>query len=190
MEVGPALRGHCLLGTDYYRTNEQLVHPDGHIHPVGEVFGYYVVMRDYFERYRLPIMHTETNMREPDAVAWMWKTWVNIQQLRRDGIPVCGMTWYSLTDQVDWDTALREQNGNVNPLGLYDLDRNIRNVGKAYKQLIQDWRDVLPAQSLCLSVPIVPPSQSSRLYALEQREEAAARREKQPTEASTPEMGP
>ena len=60
----------------------------------------------------------------------------------------------SLTDQVDWDTALREQNGNVNPLGLFDLDRNIRNVGKAYKQLIADWRNVLPAQSVCLVVPI------------------------------------
>jgi hypothetical protein len=70
------------------------------------------------------------------------------------GIPTVGFTWYSLTDQVDWDTALREQNGNVNPLGLFDLDRKIRNVGKAYKQLIADWRNVLPAQSVCLIVPI------------------------------------
>jgi hypothetical protein len=65
-----------------------------------------------------------------------------------------GFTWYSLTDQIDWDTALREKNGNVNPLGLFDLDRKIRNVGKAYKQLIADWRNVLPAQSVCLVVPI------------------------------------
>ena len=27
-------------------------------------------------------------------------------------------TWYSLQDQVDWDTALRENNGRVNPLGF------------------------------------------------------------------------
>jgi hypothetical protein len=74
--------------------------------------------------------------------------------LRNVGIPTVGFTWYSLTDQVDWDTALREQNGNVNPLGLFDLDRKIRNVGKAYKQLIADWRNVLPAQSVCLIVPI------------------------------------
>jgi len=37
-----------------------------------------------------------------------------------------GFTWYSLTDQVDWDIALRENKGTVNPLGLYDLDRQIR----------------------------------------------------------------
>ena len=75
-------------------------------------------------------------------------------RLRNVGIPTVGFTWYSLTDQIDWDTALREQNGNVNPLGLFDLDRKIRNVGKAYKQLIADWRNVLPASSVCLVVPI------------------------------------
>ena len=42
----------------------------------------------------------------------------------------------------------------MNPLGLFDLDRKIRNVGKAYKQLIADWRNVLPASSVCLIVPI------------------------------------
>ena len=85
-------------------------------------------------------MHTETNLREgptgDEAVQWLWKEWANVLRLRNVGIPTVGFTWYSLTDQVDWDTALREQNGNVNPLGLFDLDRNIRNVGKAYKQLI------------------------------------------------------
>ena len=55
-------------------------------------------------------------------------------RVRNDGVPMVGFTWYSLTDQVDWDTALREENGHVNPLGLYDLDRKIRPVGRAYKQ--------------------------------------------------------
>lgn len=34
---------------------------------------------------------------------------------------------------ADWDTALREDNGCVNPLGLYDLERRIRPVGEAYR---------------------------------------------------------
>ena len=42
----------------------------------------------------------------------------------------------------------------LEPLGLFDLNRKMRNVGKAYKQLIADWRNVLPAQSVCLIVPI------------------------------------
>jgi beta-glucosidase len=158
------MKQHCILGNDYYRTNEHRVHPDGRTEAAGEVFGYCEITRQYHNRYRLPIMHTETNLREgpngDEAVHWLWKEWANVLRLRNVGIPTVGFTWYSLTDQTDWDTALREQNGNVNPVGLYDLDRNPRNVGKAYKELIRDWRDVLPASSMCLAVPIVPPSQS------------------------------
>jgi hypothetical protein len=103
-------------------------------------------------------MHTETNIAEgpngDEAVNWLWKEWANVLRVRNDGVPVVGFTWYSLTDQVDWDTALREDNGRVFKVGLYDLDRNIRNVGRAYKQLIADWRNVLPASSVCLVVPI------------------------------------
>ncbi|MDQ3139851.1 MAG: glycoside hydrolase family 1 protein, partial [Pseudomonadota bacterium] len=115
----------------------------------------------------------------------------NVLRLRNVGIPTVGFTWYSLTDQIDWDSALREQNGNVNPLGLFDLDRNIRNVGKAYKQLIADWREVLPASSVCLVVPIVPPSQAGGLHAREQEQEAAARNKNEEKQAaSAPELGP
>ena len=73
--------------------------------------------------------------------AWLWKTWAIIQQLRKDAVPICGMTWYSLTDQIDWDTALVEHAGRVNPLGLFDLDRRIRPAGEAYRRLISEWRD-------------------------------------------------
>ena len=77
-----------------------------------------------------------------------------------------------MTDQDDWDSALREKNGNVNPLGLFDLDRKIRPVGRAYKRLIEQWRDVLPTQSMCLAVPLVMPSDAERPYAVEQRARA------------------
>jgi len=55
--------------------------------------------------------------------------------------------------------ALREDTGQVDPVGLFDLDRNIRSVGKAYKKLISDWKEVLPTQSVCLQVPIVLPNE-------------------------------
>jgi beta-glucosidase len=87
-------------------------------------------------------------------------------------VPIVGFTWYSLTDQVDWDVALREERGTVNPLGLYDLDRNIRAVGKSYKQLIEDWREVLPTQSVCLVVPVVHPDEYHEPIAKRLRERA------------------
>jgi hypothetical protein len=63
-----------------------------------------------------------------------------------------GFTWYSLIDQVDWDTTLREDNGKVNSLGLYDINRNIRVVGKAYKKIIDLWQPVLDKEPFGLQL--------------------------------------
>ncbi len=168
------LKQHCIMGNDYYITNEHRVAPDGRTWAAGDVFGYDEITRQYHDRYKLPVMHTETNMREgpngDEAVQWLWKQWANVLRVRNSGVPTVGFTWYSLTDQVDWDTALRENNGNVNPLGLYDLDRNIRPVGRAYKQLIQEWQNLLPAQSVCLTVPLVLPDEYDDPSARRRRE--------------------
>ena len=170
------LKHHCLMGNDYYMTNEHLVSPDGSMQSSGEIFGYAVITRQYHERYRLPVMHTETNLCEgpnrDEAVKWLRKEWANVLRVRNDGVPIVGFTWYSLTDQVDWDTALRQNNGHVNALGLYDLDRNIRAVGEAYRTLIRDWREVLPTQSVCLQVPVVMPSEHDQDWARRQRTHA------------------
>jgi beta-glucosidase len=168
------LKHHCIMGNDYYVTNEHRVAADGSMRPAYEVFGYNEITRQYYDRYRLPVMHTETNFLEgpngDEAVNWLWKQWANVLRVRNSGVPMVGFTWYSLTDQVDWDSALRQDNGRVNALGLYDLDRQIRPVGKAYQQLIADWRDVLPAQSVCLNVPLVPPHAYEEAWALRQRD--------------------
>jgi len=172
------LKHQCIMGNDYYRTNEHRVRPDGSTTASGEVFGYHVITSQYHDRYQLPVMHTETNLwqgpKGDEAVHWLYKEWANVMRVRNDGVPIIGFTWYSLTDQVDWDTALRENHGNVNPLGLFDLQRNIRPVGTAYKQLIADWCEVLPAQSVCLQIPLVLPSDADQPWA--QRQLARARR--------------
>lgn len=160
------LRHHSILGNDYYPTNEHYVSADGTTHASGEIFGYAVITHKYYDRYRLPVMHTETNLLEgpkgDEVVHWLRKQWANVLRVRNSGVPIIGFTWYSLTDQVDWDIALREERGTVNPLGLFDLNRNIRPVGEAYRNLIRDWCAVLPTQSMCLHVPIVMPNEAYR----------------------------
>ena len=141
------VKGRCIMGNDYYVTNEHIVHPDGHTQAAGEIFGYYVITSQYYRRYRLPIMHTETNIRMPACTEWLLKQWANVHRLKYDGIPVVGFTWYSLTHQVDWDSALRDDAGRVNELGLYDLHRNIMPVGEAYKKLISQWQDIITEES-------------------------------------------
>lgn len=143
---------NSVMGNDYYITNEHMVYHDGNTGPSGDIFGYYAITHQYFNRYRLPVMHTETNLVEPDSVPWLRRQWANALRLKQDGVPLIGFTWYSLTDQVDWDSALRENNGNVNRLGLYDADRKIRPVGEAYKTLIQIWKGMLSMESYGLHV--------------------------------------
>lgn len=141
------VKARCIMGNDYYVTNEHLVHPDGHTQASGEIFGYYVLTNQYYNRYKLPIMHTETNIKMPACKEWLLKQWANLHRLKQDGVPIVGFTWYSLLHQVDWDSALRNDAGNINELGLYDLDRNIMPVGVAYKHLIKEWKDILLEES-------------------------------------------
>ncbi|QFU16468.1 family 1 glycosylhydrolase [Microvirga thermotolerans] len=181
-----SLRHHCIMGNDYYITNEHRVQANGITRAAGDVFGYDEITRQYYDRYRLPVMHTETNIVEgPDgdeAVNWLWKQWANVLRIRNTGVPVVGFTWYSLTDQVDWDVALRQENNRITPVGLFDLDRNIRPVGRAYRQLIRDWRDVLPAQSVCLRVPVALPSEYDERPVRRQREVTRAMRQNEEEE--------
>ncbi|WP_211166303.1 family 1 glycosylhydrolase [Mucilaginibacter robiniae] len=144
------VKAKCIMGNDYYVTNEHLVHADGSTSASGEIFGYYIITQQYYNRYKLPVMHTETNIAEPQAVAWLKKEWANLYRFKQDGFPIVGFTWFSLIDQVDWDSALRDDAGRVNALGLYDLDRKIRPVGEAYKKLIEVWRPVLAEESFGL----------------------------------------
>lgn len=168
------LRHHCIMGNDYYVTNEHRVAPDGRTRAAGDIFGYDEITRQYHARYGLPLMHTETNRNEgasgAEAVEWLWKQWANVLRIRNDGVPTLGFTWYSLIDQVDWDTALREENNRVNPLGLFDMNRNIRAVGTAYKDLIHQWENVLPTQSVCLRVPLVLPKEYDEPFARRRRD--------------------
>ncbi len=132
--------GYQIMGNDYYGRNERIVLPDGQMLESEDVLGWYNITRTYYERYRKPVMHTETNTFDAERnVVWLWKQWINILRMRQDGVPVLGFTWYSLIDQIDWDTGLTEKNNRVNACGLYDLERRPRPVAEAYRQLLQEF---------------------------------------------------
>lgn len=169
---------HCVLGTDYYPANERRVDADGVRHPAGETLGYDDIVAQYHNRYRLPVMHTETSVPQgldgEASVNWLWKEWANALRVRNNGVPLVGFTWFPLIDQVGWSESGRITAGDprdtVNPVGLYDVERNLRPVGAAYRELIRDWRHLLPAQSVCLLMPIVLPSEYHEPMAQRRRE--------------------
>jgi beta-glucosidase/6-phospho-beta-glucosidase/beta-galactosidase len=135
--------GYQVMGNDYYGRNERIILPDGSYCGGEDVYGWYYITKDYYDRYHKPVMQTETNVfNADDAPAWLWKQWMNVLSMRKQGVPVCGFTWYSLTDQIDWDIALAEKNGNINECGLYDLNRKPRPVADAYKMLLKEFGQI------------------------------------------------
>ena len=66
---------------------------------------------------------------------------------------------------------MREKNGNVNALGLFDLDRRIRPVGAAYRKIVREWGGVLPTQSISLRLPVFSPSEQQAAYEHARHEE-------------------
>ncbi|HEU4697644.1 MAG TPA: family 1 glycosylhydrolase [Gemmatimonadales bacterium] len=131
--------GRRWLGLDYYATCEQLVHGDGRTEPAPVRAGLAAVATAFHERYRRPLFIAETAAVDAVAPGWLAEQWRETLALRRAGVPVTGFTWYGLTDVVDWRWLLTQDRGDVDPMGLYDLQRGLRPVGRAYQELITEW---------------------------------------------------
>ena len=136
------VRERSILGIDYYQWNEKVINSDGRPEMLGELFGWHVITQQYYDRYKRPVMHTETNTPDADqAPNWLLRQWHNVELIRSSGVPVVGFTRYSLIDQVDWNIGLTKALGNVFPVGLFDLNREPRSVAQAYMQLLKMFGD-------------------------------------------------
>ena len=140
-EHGKQAAPHCIMGMDYYGVNEITVAADGSLESQGQMLGWHAIARDYYTHCLRPMMLTETNAVDRghgESVRWLQQTWSQAHHLRHQGVPVIGFTWYSLTDQIDWDIQLVEIRGNVTPNGLCTLDRKLRDVGHLFSTIAHD----------------------------------------------------
>jgi glycosyltransferase involved in cell wall biosynthesis len=117
-----------VLGLDYYEHSEMDIyaHNDHWRQRVPDnLAGLYASVRDYWNRYQLPMMITETNCcgDDDERREWLEFTLNDIHRLRAEGIPVIGYTWWPLVDHLDWDGALLHQIGKIHRVGLYNLER-------------------------------------------------------------------
>jgi len=98
----------------------QETEPEGH--------GFKDMIRDFHERYRVPIMITETSALGSDEVREQWlKSSVSmIRDLRLGGVPVIGYTWFPLFTMIDWRYRFSTEplEHFYLELGLYRLDRS------------------------------------------------------------------
>ena len=128
--------GQRWLGIDYYVTSEQVVAGDDRKSAAPHRVGLATLTETYHARYELPVFVTETSRVAGESVEWLGEQWHEVMLLQRRGVPVVGFTWFPLTDVIDWRHALRVERGDVDPIGLCDLARGVRPVGRAYAALV------------------------------------------------------
>ena len=113
-----------VLGLDYYSHSEYQFDKRGAIVPSKDPRGFAAVARDYIDRYRLPVILSETNVRGYvfDRVSWLKYMVEQCEQLVDDGMDFRGFCWFPFVDSTDWDSLLRHPRGNIDPVGIYWLD--------------------------------------------------------------------
>lgn len=90
--------------------------------------GFFELIKDYYERYKVPIMITETSAFPPDEVRsrWLQSSLAMVKNLRAEGVPVIGYTWFPLFTMVDWRYRFADDDikNYYLELGLYKLTEN------------------------------------------------------------------
>jgi beta-glucosidase/6-phospho-beta-glucosidase/beta-galactosidase len=118
-----------ILGLDYYKHSEHQLRRGPNGERIDETaqkqWGWAEMARQYSTRYGgIPVVLAETNVGGPvaDRVAWFEQIVAQTRQARAAGTPIAGLTYYGAIDHVDWDTALRVRNLNINPCGMWSLE--------------------------------------------------------------------
>lgn len=118
--------GHVdVLGLDYYAHNQwhwSGAHRGTTVSPSPVPLADVIV--EYADRYRLPVMLGETNLRgfASDRATWFKYTLEQCERARDAGVALDGYCWFPFIDSCDWDSLLARCDGSVDPVGVYWLD--------------------------------------------------------------------
>ncbi|MGH7813835.1 MAG: family 1 glycosylhydrolase [Candidatus Binataceae bacterium] len=99
---------------------------------------YEACARRWHRRYGVDFWVAETsNLSLPvdQQEAWLSALTARAGKMRRQGLPLRGICWYSRGDQYDWDSGLIEPVGKVTEVGLFAADRRPRPVAALFKKL-------------------------------------------------------
>jgi beta-glucosidase/6-phospho-beta-glucosidase/beta-galactosidase len=116
--------------------------------------GFAKLIEEYYDRYKVPIIITETSAHLSDETRsrWLEQSLSAIKALRGQGVPVHGYTWFPLFTMVDW--RYRFGQGPVEDyyieLGLYTLSREAGEPRWLPTPLVAEMRDCInnPEQSI------------------------------------------
>jgi beta-glucosidase/6-phospho-beta-glucosidase/beta-galactosidase len=138
-EFKKTMKADTVFGVDYYAACETTKLTSGFPKPTsvedyakevdnGHRLGLAGICAQYWNRYQLPLLHTETNFVDhgPETHVgtsddWGLKQLIELAQLPKFGIPILGFTWYSLMDQFNWHNGMQgsPRNTRLHPVGLF-----------------------------------------------------------------------
>jgi len=84
--------------------------------------GPYVLLREAWQRYRLPIAVTEAQLActREQQLRWLAEVWDAATRLRREGVDVRAVTAWSAFGAFNWSSLLTRDDGQYEP-GLFDI---------------------------------------------------------------------
>jgi beta-glucosidase len=90
--------------------------------------GFASLIEDYYKRYQVPIMITETSAlgAEEGRSLWLAESVAAVKSLRAKGVPVLGYTWFPLFTMVDWRYRLGRK-----PIEAYYIDLGLYKLADA-----------------------------------------------------------
>jgi dTDP-4-dehydrorhamnose reductase len=119
------------------------------------VAGAGAMLREAWERYRLPVAITEAHLgcTREEQVRWLWEVWNEAHTAREAGAEVRAVTVWSLLGAYNWNTLVTRDEGHYEP-GVFDLRRTSSCPGPtALAHLVRDLGQRRRPMSPVLTVP-------------------------------------
>lgn len=139
-----------VLGLDYYPHSDWQLEFDGggglRQRRADNPVGLYGVASAYYNRYGIPLMLTETSVdgKPINREIWLDTTLDHIRRLREEGVPMLGLIWWPMIDQLDWDGALTHRIGKIHQVGLWGLSRQKDGtLARSATPLVRQFRDAM-----------------------------------------------
>ncbi len=93
----------------------------------GKSFGLKVLLKQAWQRYKIPLAVTECHISctREEQLRWFTENWEVCCGLKREGLDIRAITAWSLLGAYDWNSLLTQENQYYEP-GVFDISNNHR----------------------------------------------------------------
>jgi len=136
-----------VLGLDYYIHSEMEWYSDPALgrsnfsQPVCHPVGFAHIAKEYADRFQMPVLLSETNLRGSylDRLTWLKFMEEQCESVAKE-VDFRGFCWYPSIDSTDWCHLCTKATGTVDPQGIWGLDhhcweRHASELSEYYKML-------------------------------------------------------